>query len=69
MATLQTMHGVRQCGNTDRWAGRPRCANPRQLMTYLGLVSSEQSSGSSVTRDSITKASNSAASGLLIDAA
>lgn len=47
----------------------PRCANPRQLMTYLGLVSSEQSSGASVTRDSITKASNSAACGPLIDAA
>jgi hypothetical protein len=47
----------------------PRCANPRQLMTYLGLVSSEQSSGANVTRDSITKASNSAACGLLIDAA
>src|SRR5246127_2444548 len=46
-----------------------RFANPRQLMAYLGLVPSEHSSGASVKRGSLTKAGNSAARRLLIEAA
>ena len=46
-----------------------RFANPRQLMAYLGLVPSEYSSGASVRRGGLTKAGNSAARRLLIEAA
>ncbi len=46
-----------------------RFANPRQLMAYLGLVPSEHSSGASVKRGGLTKAGNSAARRLLIEAA
>src|ERR1700741_2448390 len=46
-----------------------RFANPRQLMAYLGLVPSEHSSGTSVKRGGLTKAGNSAARRLLIEAA
>ena len=46
-----------------------RFTNPRQLMAYLGLVPSEHSSGASVKRGGLTKAGNSAARRLLIEAA
>ena len=46
-----------------------RFANPRQLMVYLGLVPSEHSSGTSIKRGGLTKAGNSAARRLLIEAA
>ena len=46
-----------------------RFANPRQLIAYLGLVPSEHSSGASVKRGGLTKAGNSAARRLLIEAA
>ena len=46
-----------------------RFANPRQLMAYLGLVPSEHSSGASIKRGGLTKAGNSAARRLLIEAA
>ena len=46
-----------------------RFANPRQLMAYLGLVPSEHSSGASIKRGRLTKAGNSAARRLLIEAA
>jgi transposase len=46
-----------------------RFANPRQLMAYLGLVPSEYSSGANVKRGGLTKAGNSAARRLLIEAA
>jgi transposase len=46
-----------------------RLTDPRQLMSYLGLVPSEHSRGASVKRGSITKAGNSAARRLLIEAA
>ena len=46
-----------------------RFANPRQLMAYLGLVPSEHSSGASVKRGGLTRAGNSAARRLLIEAA
>jgi transposase len=46
-----------------------RFANPRQLMAYLGLVPSEHSSGGTRRQGGITKAGNSAARRMLIEAA
>jgi transposase len=46
-----------------------RFANPRQFMAYLGLVPSEHSSGSTRRQGGITKAGNSAARRMLIEAA
>lgn len=46
-----------------------RFDHPRKLMGYLGLVPSEQSSGDTVRRGSITKTGNGHARGLLIEAA
>ena len=47
----------------------PASANPRQLMAYLGLVPSEHSSGATRRQGGITKAGNSAARRMLIEAA
>jgi transposase len=72
VAAPQTMHGmalvnaatlIAELGDLSRFA------NPRQLMVYLGLVPSERSSGANVKRGSLTKAGNSAARRLLIEAA
>jgi len=69
---LQTMRGmalvnaatlIAELGDLSRFA------NPRQLMAYLGLVPSEHSSGTSIKRGGLTKAGNSAARRLLIEAA
>jgi transposase len=46
-----------------------RFANPRQLMAYLGLVPSEDSSGPRRRRGAITKAGNAAARRMLVEAA
>ena len=46
-----------------------RFANPRQLMAYLGLVPSENSSGRTRRQGGITKAGNGAARRMLIEAA
>jgi transposase len=46
-----------------------RFTNPRQLMAYLGLVPSEHSSGATRRQGAITKAGNSAARRMLIEAA
>ena len=46
-----------------------RFEHPRQLMSYLGLVPSEHSSGERVVRGSITKSGNAHARRLLIEAA
>jgi transposase len=46
-----------------------RFASPRQLMAYLGLVPSEQSSGQTRRQGGITKAGNGAARRMLIEAA
>jgi transposase len=71
VAALQTMRGmalvnaatlIAELGDLSRFA------NPRQLMAYLGLVPSEYSSGASVKRGGLTKAGNSAARRLLIEA-
>jgi transposase len=72
VAALQTMRGmalvnaatlIAELGDLSRFA------NPRPLMAYLGLVPSEHSSGASIRRGSLTKAGNSAARRLLIEAA
>ena len=72
VAALQTMRGmalvnvatlIAEVGDFSRFA------NPRQLMAYLGLVPSEHSSGASLRRGGLTKAGNSAARRLLIEAA
>ena len=72
VAALQTLRGmalvnaatlIAELGDLSRFT------DPRQLMAYLGLVPSEHSSGSSIKRGSITKAGNSAARRLLIEAA
>src|SRR6516162_1583714 len=72
VAARQTMRGMAlvnaatlmaELGNLSRFG------NPRQLMTYLGLVPSEHSSGASVKRGGLTKAGNSAVRRLLIEAA
>src|SRR5580692_5024368 len=71
VAALQTMRGmalvnaatlIAELGDLSRFT------NPRQLMAYLGLVPSEHSSGASVKRGGLTKAGNSAARRLLIEA-
>jgi len=46
-----------------------RFETPRQLMAYLGLVPSEQSSGTSVRRGGITKAGNGETRRMLVEAA
>jgi transposase len=46
-----------------------RFATPRQLMAYLGLVPSEQSSGERVRRGGITKTGNREARRMLVEAA
>jgi transposase len=72
VAALQTMRGmalvnaatlIAELGDLSRFA------DPRQLMSYLGLVPSEHSSGASVKRGGITMAGNRAARRLLIEAA
>ena len=72
VAALQTLRGmalvnaatlIAELGDLSRFA------NPRQLIAYLGLVPSEHSSGTSVKRGGLTKAGNSAARRLLIEAA
>src|SRR4030088_113185 len=72
VAALQTMRGIALVNAATLIAelgDLSRFANPRQLMAYLGLVPSEHSSGTSIKRGSLTKAGNSAARRLLIEAA
>jgi transposase len=74
LAALPTMRGIALVNAATLIAelgdlSLSRFTNPRQLMAYLGLVPSEHSSGSSVKRGGITKAGNSAARRLLIEAA
>src|SRR6201981_1436261 len=72
VAALQTMRGmalVNAASLIAELGDLSRFANPRQLMAYLGLVPCEHSSGASVRRGGLTKAGNSAARRLLIEAA
>jgi transposase len=71
-AALQTMRGMALVNAATLMAelgDLARFANPRQLMSYLGLVPAEHSSGASVRRGGLTKAGNSAARRVLIEAA
>jgi len=72
VAALQTLRGMALVNAATLIAelgDLTRFTDPRQLMAYLGLVPSEHSSGASVKRGGITKAGNSAARRLLIEAA
>ena len=71
VAALQTMRGMALVNAATlivELGDLSRFANPRQLMAYLGLVPSEYSSGASIKRGGLTKAGNSAARRLLIEA-
>jgi transposase len=72
VAALQALRGVARVtaiGLVAEIGDLSRFAHPRQLMAYLGLVPSEQSSGPRVRRGSITKTGNSHARRLLTEAA
>jgi transposase len=72
VAALQTMRGMALVNAATLIAERgdlSRFSNPRQLMAYLGLVPCEHSSGASIKRGGLTKAGNSTARRLLIEAA
>ena len=69
---LQALRGIDQIsaiGLVAEIGDIGRFAHPRQLMAYLGLVPSEQSSGERVARGSITKTGNAHARRLLTEAA
>ena len=69
---LQAMRGMDMIGAIIFLAelgDLSRFENPRQVMAYLGLTASERSTGDSVRRGGITKAGNSRARRLLIEAA
>jgi len=69
---LQALRGVDMVGAIVFLAelgDLSRFENPRQLMAYLGLTPSESSTGESVKRGGITKAGNTRARRLLIEAA
>jgi transposase len=72
VVALQTMRGMAMVNAATLIAelgDLSRFANPRHLMAYLGLVPSEHSSRASVRRGGLTKAGNSVARRLLIEAA
>ena len=63
---IQLIHAVRivaELGDLSRFS------HPRQLMSYLGLIPSENSSGERRRQGSITKAGNSSARRALVEAA
>jgi transposase len=63
---IQLIHAVRilaELGDLSRFS------HPRQLMSYLGLIPSEDSSGERRRQGSITKAGNSSARRALVEAA
>jgi len=55
-------------GQRRRIGNLSRFQNPRELMGYLGLVPSENSTGDKVKRGGITKASNGRARRILVEA-
>lgn len=63
VAPLVAVTTVAEIGDLTRFE------NPRQLMAYLGLVPSEYSSGSSISRGSITKTGNGHVRRVLVEAA
>ena len=63
---IQLIHAVRivaELGDLSRFS------HPRQLMSYLGLISSEDSSGERRRQGAITKAGDSSAQRALVDIA
>ena len=69
---VQAMRGIDMVGAVAFLAelgDLSRFENPRQLMAYLGVTPSERSTGESVKRGGITKAGNTRARRLLIEAA
>jgi transposase len=72
VGALQALRGVALVGAATLAAELgdvTRFDNPRQLMAYIGLVPSEHSSGRTRRQGGITKAGNSAARRMLIEAA
>ncbi|MDN8618962.1 IS110 family transposase [Variovorax ginsengisoli] len=72
VAALQALRGVQLIAAITLVAEIQdfhRFANPRQLMSYLGLVPSEDSSGQRRRQGAITKAGNSAARRMLVEVA
>ncbi|KQX21407.1 IS110 family transposase [Variovorax sp. Root434] len=72
VAALQALRGVQLIAAVTLVAeiqNFHRFANPRQLMAYLGLVPSEDSSGQRRRQGAITKAGNSAARRMLVEVA
>jgi transposase len=72
VAALQALRGVKLIAAITLAAEIQdfhRFANPRQLMSYLGLVPSEDSSGQRRRQGAITKAGNSAARRMLVEVA
>ena len=63
---ISAIHGLRIVAELGELS---RFANPRKLMGYLGLIPSENSSGSRRHQGSITKAGNSSARRALVEAA
>jgi transposase len=63
VAPVVAATAVAEIGSMDRFE------SPRQLMSYLGLVPSENSSGQSIRRGAITKTGNGHARRALIEAA
>lgn len=72
VAALQALRGVQLIAAVTLVAEIQdfhRFANPRQLMAYLGLVPSDDSSGQRRRQGAITKAGNSAARRMLVEVA
>ena len=69
LMALRGVDVVTAIGLTAEIGDLNRFDHPRKLMSYLGLVPSEQSSGDKVRRGSITKTGNGHARRLLIEAA
>jgi transposase len=69
LLALRGVDVVTAVGLTAEIGDISRFAHPRQLMSYLGLVPSESSSGERTRRGSITKTGNSHARRLLVEAA
>jgi transposase len=72
VTALQAMRGIdliAAVGVLAEIGDLSRFQNPRELMGYLGLVPSESSTGDRVSRGGITKAGNSRARRILVEAA
>lgn len=72
VVALQAMRGIdliTSVGFLSEIGDLSRFESPRQLMSYLGLVPSERSTGNNVRRGSITKAGNIRARRMLVESA